>query len=55
MLDKQLYTLKEASEILSLSVNTLKKWRYDGKLKVVKLGRAIRVPKEELERMLKGE
>ena len=47
----RLFTLKQAAEILAVSPELLKKLRRKGQLRVVKLGRAIRVSEKELERL----
>ena len=48
---QKLLTLKEAAALLSVSEEFMKKLRREGRLHVVKLGRAVRVPVNELERL----
>jgi excisionase family DNA binding protein len=48
---EQLFTLKRAAEILAVSPEFLKKLERSGRLRVVRLGRAIRVTAQELERL----
>jgi hypothetical protein len=47
----KLFTLKQSAATLSVSVEFLKKLHRVGQLDVVRLGRAIRVPERELERL----
>ncbi len=51
---QQLYTLREASRLLSVSIWTLIDWRRQGRLRVVRLGRLVRVPASEIERITQG-
>jgi len=58
LLDKEgvrLYRLKEASAILNVSVQTLRKWCNEGKIKCVRLPNGHRrIPVEEVRRILNG-
>ncbi len=47
----KLLALKDAAEQLSVSPEFLKKLQRDGRLQVVRLGRAVRVSEEEVERL----
>ena len=47
----QLLTYGEAAKLLALSPATLRKWSTQGRLEVVKLGRAVRVRLEHVERL----
>lgn len=49
----QLYTLEEAAEKLSLAKRTLYNWVYEGKIKAVKVGGALRITEEEIKSMVK--
>jgi excisionase family DNA binding protein len=51
----QLLTLKQAAATLSVSPEFLKKLQRQGRLKVVRLGRAIRVSEQELDRLCREE
>ena len=48
-------TLKKAAARLSVSEEFMKKLRRQGRLHVVKLGRAVRVSEQELERLCREE
>lgn len=50
-----LYTVKQAAEILTLAEVTIRLWITQGKIKPVRLGRAIRIPRSEIDRLMKGE
>ncbi|MDA2928088.1 helix-turn-helix domain-containing protein [Acidobacteria bacterium AH-259-G07] len=45
---EQLYSLKDAAELLGVSEALLRKWRLTRKLKVVKVGGCVRVTESEL-------
>ena len=47
------YTVTEAAQILGLSVHTIRAWIADRRINYLRLGRAIRVPREEVERLLR--
>lgn len=49
------YTVKEVSQMLKLADITIRQWIHDGKIKSVKVGGARRIPKSEIERIIKGE
>jgi excisionase family DNA binding protein len=48
---ERLVTLKRAAQLLSVSVAFLKKLQRTGHLHVVHLGRAVRIPQAELDRL----
>lgn len=50
-----LLTVKEVSETLHLSVHTIRKWIQLKKIKFVKIGKSIRIHKDEVDRLMKGE
>lgn len=52
---KELYTLREVAETLGFSHKTIQNWVYQGKIKCIRVLGNVRVPKEELERLKKGE
>lgn len=51
-MNKQLRTVAQAAEDLSLSVHTVRQWIARRKIACVRLGRAVRVPVTEIERLL---
>jgi excisionase family DNA binding protein len=53
MLDeRQLLTAEEAAEFLCLSENTIRQWIWQRRLPVVRLGRAVRLRREDLEQLI---
>ncbi|WP_407928342.1 MerR family transcriptional regulator [Archaeoglobus neptunius] len=53
--DVRLYRMKEASEILNVSVHTLRRWCNKGLVKCIRLpNNHRRIPAEEIERILSG-
>ena len=46
------YTKAELAEIARLSVRSLEKLIRDGRIKVVRLGRLVRIPATEVDRLL---
>lgn len=52
---KELYTLKEVAETLGFATKTVQNWVYQGKIKCVRVLGNVRITKEELERLKKGE
>ena len=51
----QLLSIKKAATVLSVSPEFLKKLQRQGRLRVVRLGRAIRISEQELERLCREE
>jgi excisionase family DNA binding protein len=47
----RLLTLKEAAEKLAVSQQFLRRLQHKGRLRVIQLGRAVRVSEDELERL----
>ena len=47
-----LVTIKEASAQLGLSVACLRSWISQRRIGIVRLGRAVRIPLEEVERLI---
>lgn len=44
-----LFTAEQVAEVLGVSVKTIRKWRYQGKLKAVKVGeRCVRYRREDV-------
>lgn len=52
---KEFYTVKEVAEILGFKERALRNWIDRKKIKAVKILGGWRIPKEELERLKKGE
>ncbi|ETJ36255.1 Molybdate transport system regulatory protein [human gut metagenome] len=48
---RAMYSLDEVAEMLGLSINPVRRWRSLGRLRVVKVGRSVRVPADEVERL----
>ena len=48
---EQLVTVKQAAATLSVSPEFLKKLRRQGRLQVVRIGRAVRLSEHEIERL----
>lgn len=51
----QLLTLKKAAMKLDVSLQFLKRLQRQGRLRVIRLGRAVRVSELELERLVRDE
>jgi len=51
----RLLTLKQAADKLAVSQKFLKRLQYQGRLRVIHLGRAVRVAQAELERLCREE
>lgn len=49
---KNLLTIQETADCLNLSPWTIRRWITDKRLDVVRLGRALRVPMESVERKI---
>lgn len=47
----RLLTLKNAAELLAVSPEFIKKLRRQGMIKVIRIGRSVRVPEREIERL----
>ena len=50
---ERLFTLREAADKLSVSREFLKRAYRAGRLRIVRLGRAVRVPAQEVERVVR--
>ena len=48
-------TKKDVCEIFKVSLGTVNNWIKQGKIKVVKIERTVRIPEEEIERLKRGE
>ena len=52
---EDLITIKEFCDYFKISKPTFYEWKKSGKVKVMKIGRVIRIRKEELEKIKRGE
>jgi excisionase family DNA binding protein len=50
--ETKLLTAREAAQFLRLSENTVRQWIWQRRLPVVRLGRAVRLRKADLEKLL---
>jgi excisionase family DNA binding protein len=50
--EQQLLTAKEAAALLCLSENTIRQWIWQRRLPVVRLGRAVRLKRQDLEQLI---
>lgn len=48
-------TKKDVCRIFKVSLGTVNNWIKSGKLKVVKIGRSVRITEEEIERLKSGD
>lgn len=55
LMKKRLYDSKEACEILGISLPSLRRAMKLGRIKTVHVGRLLRIPAEEIERLVQGE
>lgn len=55
LMKRRLYDCKEVSMLLDISGQSLRRAIADGKIKTVRVGRFLRIPSEEVQRILKGE
>lgn len=46
LVDKIVYTVDDVMELLDVKRQTVHKWIKDGKMKAVRVGRQLRIPKE---------
>ena len=49
---QQLLTAKEAAVLLGLSEHTIRQWIWQRRLPVVRLGRAVRLKRQDLEQLI---
>lgn len=49
------YTIEEAAQILKVSTATIRRMINDGDIQVIRVRGQIRIPKEELDRILRGQ
>ena len=51
---KQLATVRQAGQMLEMSPHTMRAWIAERKIGVVRLGRSVRVPLAEIDRLIDG-
>ncbi|MDA8150515.1 MAG: helix-turn-helix domain-containing protein [Nitrospiraceae bacterium] len=51
---EQLFRIEKAAEMLDVSLKTLRKWWYERKIQIVKVGGDVRVAASEIERIQKA-
>lgn len=52
---QELFSIKQVAEMLGFKERAVRQWVKDGKIKAIKVFSEWRIPKEELERLKKGE
>jgi excisionase family DNA binding protein len=50
--ERQLLTVRESAALLCLSENTIRQWIWQRRLPVVRLGRAVRLKRQDLEKLI---
>lgn len=50
---EQLYSTKDVAELLAVTTKAIEKWRSEGKLRPIKVGRLCRYSESEISRFLK--
>jgi excisionase family DNA binding protein len=54
-LEQQLLTTKQVAELLQVATDTVRRWRYAGKIPFVRLGhRTVRYRREDVQKLSKG-
>jgi excisionase family DNA binding protein len=53
-MDSQLLNVEEAAKMLGVKKSTVRAWLFKGRLRRVKLGRAVRIPRDFLEAFIKA-
>lgn len=48
-------SVKQAAEIFSVTKRTIFRWIENGQIKAIKIGRTVRIPDEEIDRLKRGE
>jgi excisionase family DNA binding protein len=49
----RLYTVSEVAELTGLSVATLRSWIFYRQILTIRLGRCVRIPQDELDRIIR--
>ena len=50
--ESPLYTIRQASHLLNVSSSTIRAWLREGRLRRIKLGKAVRLHPSEVDRLL---
>ncbi|MCI0721555.1 MAG: helix-turn-helix domain-containing protein [Acidobacteria bacterium] len=53
MVTGELLTINQTAEALNISPATVRAWRLRGKITIVKIGRAVRIPRSEIKRIIR--
>lgn len=48
-------TIHEAADLFGVHWQTVRNWIKSGEIKAIKIGRSVRIPDEEIERLKRGE
>ena len=51
---EEMYSIKEVSKILGFKERSVRQWIVDGKIEATKVFSEWRIPKKELQRLMKG-
>jgi excisionase family DNA binding protein len=53
-LEPQMFTIKEASNFLNMSENTIRMWIWQKMIPSIKLGRSVRLKRSDLEQIIQS-
>ncbi len=53
-LQNSFYTIEEVASLLKVHPNSLRNFIKEGRIKRIKFGQAVRIPKNEIEKLMKG-
>jgi excisionase family DNA binding protein len=51
---REFYTPEQLAELLQVSKPAIYKWAQEGRIKAVRIGRTVRIPAAEVERLVRG-
>jgi excisionase family DNA binding protein len=51
---REFYTPEQLAELLQVSKPAIYKWAQEGRIKAVRIGRTVRIPATEVERLVRG-
>ena len=51
----EMNTKSDLCQIFKVSLSSVNNWIKDGKIKTIKIGKCVRIPEEEVERLKRGE
>lgn len=54
MAESEFMTVKEFAGALKVSPSAVRNWIHNGTIKAITIGRTVRIPKSELERLTRG-